>query len=329
MTRALVISGGGSKGAFAVGAVRHMVEQLGLTFDLVAGTSTGALISPLVVADELALLERVYTSVKTSDILADPSRAQDVLSRGYFFDTAPLEKLVKKTIDATIAQRILDSPVPIFLATVCLQTGRLTYFQTGQFNGRPEGTADLVRVADRATLISAVVASSNQPILMPPIAIGAPAPLREYVDGGVREYAPISVAIANDALEVYVILHSPPPATREPQEGRVKGMIGMVGRAIGLLVDEVGDNDLRLAQIYSEASQYLETIRLNARGLGLSNDQITQLFAGANPFVGRRPVRLHVIRPESKFPTEGLTFDPKVMKQLVAWGRRRAEEILG
>jgi len=164
---------------------------------------------------------------------------------------------------------------------------------------------------------------------MPPIAIGPANPLREYVDGGVREYAPINVAITNGATDVYVIIHSPPPGTSGPDEGRMVGMLKVAAKTIHLLTDEVGENDLRLTEIYSEATQYLEQIRGNARTLGLTNAQITQLFSGSNPLVGRRSVNLHIIRPEKDFPTEGLEFDPAIMKDLVTWGARRAKEVLG
>ncbi|MCK5797226.1 MAG: patatin-like phospholipase family protein, partial [Deltaproteobacteria bacterium] len=41
---ALVVSGGGSKGAFAVGAIEVLRER-GTDFDLICGTSTGSLIA--------------------------------------------------------------------------------------------------------------------------------------------------------------------------------------------------------------------------------------------------------------------------------------------
>lgn len=330
MKPALVVSGGGSKGAFAVGAIRYMRETRGIEFGLVAGTSTGALIAPLVVTDEMALLESLYTTVRNADLLS-PVSVQTSWKRGYLYDTRPLEKLLARTIDAARAQRVLDSDVPSFVSAVSLQTGRLTYFQAGGADGRPEGPhADLVRVKDRASLLSAIVASTNQPVFMPAVCFAPEArPLREYVDGGVREYAPIHVAIANGASEVYAILHSPPPAGKKVREGQLKGLTAIAGRALELLTDEVGESDLQKAQLYSAASAYLETIRHNARSLGLDAAQITQLFAGANPFVGRRTVTLHVIRPESDLPSSGLDFDPAAMKKLVALGARRAKEVLG
>jgi NTE family protein len=41
--RALVLSGGGSKGAYQVGAIRYLTEVLGLSWGLVSGVSVGAL----------------------------------------------------------------------------------------------------------------------------------------------------------------------------------------------------------------------------------------------------------------------------------------------
>ena len=328
MKPALVVSGGGSKGAFAVGAIRYIRERLNVDFGLVAGTSTGAAIAPLVVTDELDMLERFYTSVHDRDILK-PVSLQTTFAQGYLFDTAPLEKLLAKTLDEARARKILDATVPAFLATVCLQTGRLTYFQTGRFAGQVGPDVDLVTVTDRASLIRAIVASANQPVFMPPVWIPPnQKPVRQYVDGGVREYGPIDVAIVNGALEIYVVMPSPASANSTTREDTFQSLPKIAARAIGLLVDEVGQNDLRLAQLYSEASLYLETVRRNARGLGLSNLQVTQLFEGPNPFVGRRPVVLHVIRPEADLPTEGLSFDPKVMKELVKLGARRAEAAL-
>ena len=44
--RALVISGGGSKGAFAGGVAQYLMEVRGNQYDLLLGTSTGSLLIP-------------------------------------------------------------------------------------------------------------------------------------------------------------------------------------------------------------------------------------------------------------------------------------------
>ncbi|GAA6773297.1 hypothetical protein AAGS39_40560 [Flavobacterium sp. CGRL2] len=44
--RALVISGGGSKGAFAGGVAQYLIEEKRHEYDLFLGTSTGSLLIP-------------------------------------------------------------------------------------------------------------------------------------------------------------------------------------------------------------------------------------------------------------------------------------------
>ena len=44
--RALVISGGASKGAFAGGVLEHLIKERGKDYEILVGTSTGALIVP-------------------------------------------------------------------------------------------------------------------------------------------------------------------------------------------------------------------------------------------------------------------------------------------
>src|SRR2546430_17277563 len=42
MRRALVLSGGGAKGSWQVGACQHLIVERGLWFDVIAGVSAGA-----------------------------------------------------------------------------------------------------------------------------------------------------------------------------------------------------------------------------------------------------------------------------------------------
>ena len=44
--RALVISGGGSKGAYAGGVAQYLMEVQGKKYDMFLGTSTGSLLIP-------------------------------------------------------------------------------------------------------------------------------------------------------------------------------------------------------------------------------------------------------------------------------------------
>jgi len=66
--RALVISGGGSKGAFGGGVAEYLIKECGIHYDIFLGTSTGSLLIPLLSIGETGLLKNTFTSVTQSDI---------------------------------------------------------------------------------------------------------------------------------------------------------------------------------------------------------------------------------------------------------------------
>jgi NTE family protein len=66
--RALVISGGGSKGAFAGGVAQHLLQNKGHTYDLFVGTSTGSLLIPHLASGNIDKLHSIYTSVSMDQI---------------------------------------------------------------------------------------------------------------------------------------------------------------------------------------------------------------------------------------------------------------------
>jgi predicted patatin/cPLA2 family phospholipase len=68
--KALVISGGGSKGAFAGGVAQYLMEERKHTYDLFLGTSTGSLLVPHLAVDNIPKLYDIYTNVQQHDIFS-------------------------------------------------------------------------------------------------------------------------------------------------------------------------------------------------------------------------------------------------------------------
>lgn len=66
--RALAISGGGCKGAFAGGVAEYLIRDIKRDYDLFIGTSTGSLLIPFLAIDEIEKIKKAYTSVTQSDI---------------------------------------------------------------------------------------------------------------------------------------------------------------------------------------------------------------------------------------------------------------------
>ena len=66
--RALVISGGGSKGAFAGGFAQYLIEELKIDYEYFIGTSTGSLLIPHLSINKIDKIKEVYTNVTQKQI---------------------------------------------------------------------------------------------------------------------------------------------------------------------------------------------------------------------------------------------------------------------
>jgi predicted acylesterase/phospholipase RssA len=298
--RALVLSGGGAKGAFTVGAIRRLSrDPRNVGFDLISGTSIGAIIAPFVTSMEFDLMEQLFTTLEEREVIR---RARRIL-RGFVYNSNELKKRLEESITVARADEIIShQTTTTMFGTVCLQTGKITYFHTGaRVLTRPTGSRyDVIRVDDRKDLIKAILASANQPLLMGPIVrfkdpkYPASPKDHQYVDGGVRAYAPFDIVIDEGATDVWAIITSPGPGKRDMGDAEYKSLTGGLMRTIGLLTTDVGDNDLDHA-----------LLRMDTAG-----------------------ITHHVLRPTSDlkklYGVDALDFVPEKMKEVVGYGSRQA-----
>ena len=71
MKKALVISGGGSKGAFAGGVAQYLIEEEKRHYDTFVGTSTGSLLVSHLAAHKLAEIKHAFTHVTQGAIFSN------------------------------------------------------------------------------------------------------------------------------------------------------------------------------------------------------------------------------------------------------------------
>lgn len=71
MKKALVISGGGSKGAFAGGVAQYLIQERNKKYDLFLGTSTGSLMVTHLGLGNIECLRDLYTSVNQRSIFSN------------------------------------------------------------------------------------------------------------------------------------------------------------------------------------------------------------------------------------------------------------------
>ena len=68
--KALVISGGGSKGAFAGGVAEYLINEKKREYDLYLGSSTGSLLIPNLALSNIEKMHGIYTNVNQHNIFS-------------------------------------------------------------------------------------------------------------------------------------------------------------------------------------------------------------------------------------------------------------------
>ncbi len=66
--KALVISGGGSKEAYAGGVAEYLISEEKSEYDIFIGTSTGSLLLPHLALRKMDKIRTIYTNVNALDI---------------------------------------------------------------------------------------------------------------------------------------------------------------------------------------------------------------------------------------------------------------------
>ena len=329
--KALVIGGGGSKGAFAVGVLKYIHQNVQPidTFDIYSGTSTGSLISPLALLGEMDKLERVYTTSTNDDILVKHSFGR-ILTDISIYDATPLLRLIERTLSGAQLAAILNSPKRLYLSGVSLQTQELVHFATK--DTPPTDAYRIARLRTAVDLQRAMLASSCQPIYMQPIDVFRQR-VEQFCDGGVRENTPLQVAVDNGATEIIAISMGPKPGQSVFSTTLLTQAASILGFTIDTFSSDVGQNDYRLPQLTAAMNQYLKLVKDQLRANGVNPSVIASSFAApGNPLLNKPLLKLHEIRPDVNLSTSefggegGLDFNPEKMKRMLQLGFAKARQ---
>lgn len=326
---ALVVSGGGSKGAFAVGALRYIHDHVRAVnqFDVYCGTSTGSLIVPLAACGELALLENQYTTLRQDDLLR-LGTIGNLVTGISLHDATPLKNKIDSLLTQARYDLLRSAAKPVFVATVCLQTERLVYWATQPQLLPPTEYYDVMPIMSATDLRRAMLASSCQPVLMQPIEVRPGAqPVRQYVDGGVRESTPLQAAVDAGVSTIIALSLTPPDPPDEA--GELTKALPILERTLATLQEDVGASDYRAARIYQQGNSYLQAVRAYLLAQGVAPGTVQAAFGQpGSPFGTTAVTRLHEIRPATRLVEGGpggLTFDPLAMKGMMAKGFAQAK----
>ncbi len=328
MKQALVISGGGSKGAFSVGVVKELHNTYQLDFDILVGTSTGALIVPLVALGEMKKLEELYSTISTNQILIKYNIGSR-LNTNSIFSFEPLTEIIKSIYNDDYYNRLKNSGKEVYLTTVCLQTQELVVFTTAS-NPLENVPYKVSKIQDADHFRRAVLASASQPVFTPPVKVnknvsGVLHPDYQFVDGGVREYVGLEIAANAGGEEIFTIIHA--AKNFVPEDGVFTNLFGILEQTIATFITDVSDNDLYISKLYNEGLQYIQKVKDKMKTLGVTDADIEKYFLvenGNSAYQNKKPYKVHLIQPENSLGggPGGLVFDPEEMKGMIVKGQQ-------
>lgn len=225
MKRALVLSGGGSRGAFQVGVLSKIKD---IKFDFVSGISAGAINAYMVAQDKIDELETLWKSLNTDLI---ESRKKSFLT-SWFTDKYP-------------SFRSLDKVKKLLLSAEGKFTKELRV-----------GAADLISgkyfeaTQNDKNLIDYIVGSASIPLVFSPQEINN----RLCVDGIINNMHPLKSAVDSGADEIVVILTS---IENEPTTiCSFKNPLHVLLRTFDIMVTNIYHKDIKLCKLKNQLNNY-------------------------------------------------------------------------
>jgi NTE family protein len=216
---AFVLSGGGSLGAVQVGMLRALFE-CGVRPDFLIGTSVGAVNAAWVAGhpddDGVLDLAEIWLTLRRGDVfpLSPLTGARGLLGRSnHFISNENLRDVLQRNIPY---RRLEEAKLPVHIVATELKSGRATIMNSGP-------------------AVPALLASCAIPGVFPPVTIGR----RDYVDGGVANHTPVTVAIELGATRIFVLPVGYPWLNREPTNA-----LGMALHALARIVEQKLDADV-------------------------------------------------------------------------------------
>lgn len=242
--KALVISGGGSKGAFAGGVAEYLLKTKQKNYDLFLGTSTGSLLLPHLACNEIMKVKNIYTNVEQSDIfnlnpfIKKKKKGREYVTINYFNTilqfikkkrTFGESKNLKKTILKNFSKKefeILKSSNKDIIVTVSnLTKNQIEYKSIKNF--------------EYNDFIDWIWISCN---LIPFMSIGKKNKC-EYGDGGFGSLVPIREAIKRGATEIDAIILE--AENMEHNKILGKNPFSLLMNLFGFMLDQVEKHDIR------------------------------------------------------------------------------------
>jgi NTE family protein len=325
--RALVLSGGGAKGAYEAGVITSLWQIQ--PFDIVVGTSIGAINASLTAQHDIAALKTMWSTIAGRNVIQPqptvkhveeflqafsdwqslPTVAKVSHTPGLVllwmkigsktalfsllgaFNEAPIEALLKQFAN----YNNLRSTLIVSATDITKRTATAFY----AFVGRTASNVVTFRTAakletqalSQLNYVEVLEASAAIPAVFTPIQmnLGAPPP-KFFVDGGVANNTPISLAVAAGADDITVVFLD--PLSNDAPSPPPRNLIDIAFACYDVMQQKILEDDFNLASLTNVA---------------LDNHAAAPR-AVQERLAGKRQVALRYVRPGKALPVSVLDF---------------------
>ena len=299
MKKALVLSGGSIKGAFQAGVLADLLTSNKFMPDAIYGTSVGSL-NGIFIAERAGRASSGGANVNWPDIgnqlqqfwqnkitsFKELGKKKgglgllwSILFKNFvsFIDMSPLYQLLNEEFKI---ENLRNSPVKFYACAVNMVDGKAEYASADTFNN----------------MMDYVIASTAIPLVMPARMINN----EPYVDGGIREVAPLSRAINDGATDIISVVCQ--PRDLKKQKFNWKDVVGLMNRDMDIVTNETVNNDLdHCHEINEILKQFPEP-------------------HSDGPLKGKKHINLLDIRPEAPVELDLENFNPEQIRKALEQG---------
>lgn len=277
---ALVISGGGSKGAFAGGVSEYLIKITQKDYKLFVGTSTGSLLVPFLAIGDVERIKKIYTSIKQEDIftvcpfIIKKKNGVVKTSINHFGilkqfvkrsktlgDSTGLKKLIRKTFTPADFAMIKTLGKEVVVTVANLTTQAIEYKSSNDYSY--DDFCDWIWASANMIPLMSLVQKNGC----------------DYADGGFGNLIPIQQAITKGATYIDVIVlrlkdgvYSNPP---------LRNALDAFARTYDFMLNQIAIDDLLIANLEAHSqnvtlSFYYINRLLTTRSFIFDAEEMTQ-----------------------------------------------------
>ncbi|MFC4721642.1 patatin family protein [Geojedonia litorea] len=278
--KALVISGGGSKGAFAGGVAQYLIEHKKIDYDIFIGTSTGSLLVSHLALKKVEEIKQIYTNVTQDDIFSscpflikkkhgiETIKIHHVnvlrnLLKGSktFGESYNLKQLIKNKISIEDFNTLRQSRLDVVVTVSNLSLNQVEYKSIADFDY--EEFCEWVWISCNYTPFMTLTKKNGC----------------EYADGGLGSMVPIEEAIKRGAKVVDAIILQ----TEVSQLNRMPSLnaFSLLTNMFAFMLDRIESQNIRIGKFVASNSNaiinfyYTPTV-LTTNSLIFQKDKMTQ-----------------------------------------------------